>query len=118
MVVEAAIRRRLLKLPAQSLLRLGHRRDRRELLQQRVPPEGTLNRQRGVPRLHAAVFPLQHLDLFVQQILRQLVPVQNEIAQFLPSDPIFSDRDPRFFTESEPLRFRICYSFAVAQRNV
>lgn len=82
MIVEVAraIRRRFLKLPAQSLLRLGHRRDRRKLLQQRVPPEGTLDCQRRVPRLHAAVFPLQHLDLFVEQILRQLVSVQNKIA--------------------------------------
>lgn len=67
---------RLLQLPAQPFLRLGHRRDCRELLQQGVPPEGTLNRQRGVPRLHAAVLPLQHLDLLVEQILRQLVPVE------------------------------------------
>lgn len=69
-----AIGRRLLQLPAQPLLRLGHRRDRRELLQQRIPAEGALNRQRRVPRLHAAVLPLQHLDLLVEQILRQLVP--------------------------------------------
>lgn len=67
-IVEVArtIRRRFLKLPAQSLLCLGHRRNRRELLQQRVPSEGTLDCQRGVPRLYAAVFPLQHLDLLVE----------------------------------------------------
>lgn len=72
-IVEVAIRRRLLKFPAQTLLRLGHRRDRRELLQQRVPPKGTLDRQRRVSRFHPAVFSLQHLDLLVEQILRQLV---------------------------------------------
>lgn len=67
-IVEVArtIRRCLLKLPAQTLLRLGHRRDRRELLQQRVSSESTLDRQRGVPRFYAAVFPLQHLDLLVE----------------------------------------------------
>lgn len=84
--IARAIRRRLLKLPAQSLLRLGHGRDRCELLQQRVSPKGTLNRQRRIPRLHTAVFPLQHLDLLVEQILRQLVSVRNEI-KFLTSDP-------------------------------
>lgn len=80
-IVEVArtIRRRLLKLPAQPLLRLGHRRDRRELLQQCVSAEGTLDRQSGVPRLHAAVFSLQHFDLLIEQILRQLVSANSEI---------------------------------------
>lgn len=64
--VARTIRRCLLKLPAQSLFRLGHGRDRRKLLQQRVPSEGTLDRQRGIPRLYTAVFPLQHLDLLVE----------------------------------------------------
>lgn len=67
-IVEIArtVDRQFLKLPTQSLFCLGHRRDRREFLQQCVPPKGTLNCQCRVSRLHAAVFPLQHLDLLVK----------------------------------------------------
>lgn len=60
---------RLLQLPAQPFFSLGHRSDRRKLLQQGVSTERSLDRQRGVPRLHAAVLSLQHLDLFIQEVL-------------------------------------------------
>jgi len=71
MIVEIARAiRHLLELSAQSLLRLGHRRNRRKFLQQGVPPKGALDGQRRVPRFHTAVFPLQHFDLLIEQILR------------------------------------------------
>lgn len=114
MIVEVAIRRRLLKFPAQTLLRLGHRRDRRELLQQRVPPKGTLDRQRRVSRFHPAVFSLQHLDLLVEQILRQLVSVWNKITQFFFNfrprlrslDTIFHPHANRYRVTACPLLVR------------
>lgn len=69
--------RTLLKVSAQSLLGLRHRRYRREFLQQRVPPERALDRQRRVSRLDATVLPLQHLYLLVQKILGQFVSPEN-----------------------------------------
>lgn len=65
----------LLELTAHTLLSLGHGRYRRELLQQGVATKRPLNRQRGVSRLDATVLSLQHLYLLVQEVLRQLVPV-------------------------------------------
>lgn len=60
--------------PAHALLRLGHRRDRRELLHHRVVPERALDCEGGVACLDTAVLALQQFDLLVQQILRQLIP--------------------------------------------
>lgn len=63
--------------PAHALLRLGHRRNRRELLHHRVVPEGALDREGGVACLDTAVLALQQFDLLVQQILRQLIRILN-----------------------------------------
>lgn len=106
MIAEAAraIGRRLLKLPAQPLLRLGHRRDRRELFQQCVPAEGALNRQRRVPRLYAAVLPLQHLDLLVEQILRQLVSIVTR-SQFLRLSTVEAGSAVLFSHEPLPISY-------------
>lgn len=62
---------------AHALLRLGHRRNRRELLHHRVVPEGALDREGGVSCLDTAVLALQQFDLLVQQILRQLIRILN-----------------------------------------
>lgn len=63
--------------PAHALLRLGHRRNRCELLHHRVVPEGALDREGGVACLDTAVLALQQFDLLVQQILRQLIRILN-----------------------------------------
>lgn len=63
-----------LKSPAQPSLGLCHCRDGVELLKERVPPEGSLNCERRAPRSLSSVLPLQHFDLFVEEVLRKLIP--------------------------------------------
>lgn len=63
--------------PAHALLRLGHRRNGRELLHHGVVPERALDREGGVTCLDTAVLALQQFDLLVQQILRQLIRILN-----------------------------------------
>uniref|UniRef100_A0A182MEY2 Uncharacterized protein n=1 Tax=Anopheles culicifacies TaxID=139723 RepID=A0A182MEY2_9DIPT len=65
----------LLNPTAHAFLRLGHSRDRGELLHHRIVAEGALNRKGCVPCLHSTVLALQQFDLLVQQILRQFIPV-------------------------------------------
>ena len=73
--------RRVLQLSAKPLLGLSHRRNGGKLLQQGVSSEGTLNGQGSVSRLDTAVLSFQHLDLLVQQVLGEFVPVPTEVVK-------------------------------------
>lgn len=65
---------RILNLSTLSFFCFGHCCDVSKLFQQRIPAERTLNRQRCIACFHTAVLSFQHLDLLVQQVLRQFVP--------------------------------------------
>lgn len=67
----------VLKPPAEPPFGLGHGSDGIEFLEQGVSPEGPLYRQSRRSCFLASVLPFQHFDLFIQEVLRQFVPEEN-----------------------------------------